>query len=42
MIFQWSKGIVFCPVKYGGKVFMVDVGQIVLDKFIRGLLYIEG
>ena len=42
MIFQWSKGIVSLPIKYGGKLFIADGGQIVLGKFIGGLLYMEG
>ena len=29
------------PIKYGGKLFMADGGQIVLGKFIGGLLYME-
>ena len=41
-IFQWSRGIVSRPIKYGGKLFMADGGQIVLGKFIGGLLYMEG
>ena len=36
-----SKGIVSRPMKYGGKLFMADGGQIVLGKFIGGLLYME-
>ena len=31
---QWSKGIVCRRIKYGGKLFMVDGGHIVLGKFI--------
>ena len=27
-----------CPIKYGGKLFMADGEQIVLGKFIEGLL----
>ena len=30
------------PIKYGGKLFMADGGQIVFGKFIGGLLYMEG
>ena len=30
------------PIKYGGKPFMADWGQIVLGKFIGVLLYMEG
>ena len=30
------------PIKYGEKLFMADGGQIVLGKFIGGLLYMEG
>ena len=30
------------PIKYGGKLFMGDRGQIVLDQFIGGMLYMEG
>ena len=41
-IFQWNKGIVSGPIKYGGKLFMADGGQIVLGKFIGGLFYMEG
>ena len=41
-IFQWNKGIVSGPIKYGGKLFMADGGQIVLVKFIEGVLYMEG
>ena len=41
-IFQWSNGIVSCPIKYGGKLFMADEGQNVLGRFIQGLLYMEG
>ena len=41
-IFQWRKGIVSCPIKYGKKIFMADGGQIILGKFIGGLLYMEG
>ena len=41
VIFQWSKGIVSCPIKYGGKLFMADVGKIILDKSIGGLFYME-
>ena len=41
-ILQWSKGIVSRPITYGEKVFMADGGQIVLRKFIFGLLYMEG
>ena len=33
---------VSCPIKYGGKLFMADGAQIVLGKFIGGLLYMEG
>ena len=40
-IFQWCKGIVSRPIKYGENLFMVDGGQIVLGKFIGGLLYTE-
>ena len=42
MIFHWSKGIVSRPKKYGGKLFMADGGQIVLDKLIGGLFFMEG
>ena len=41
-IFQWSKGIVPRLIKYEGKILMADGGQIVLGKFIGGLLYMEG
>ena len=41
-IFQWGKGILSRPIKYGEKLFMADEGQIVLDKFIGGLFYMEG
>ena len=41
-IFQWSKGIVSHPIRYGGKLFMADGRNIVLGKFIGGLLYMEG
>ena len=34
MIFQWSKGIMSRPIKYGGKLFMADGGQIVVGKFM--------
>ena len=30
------------PHKFSGKLVMTDGGQIVLSKFIRGLLYLEG
>ena len=30
------------PIKYEGKLLMADGGQIVLGKFIGGLLYMEG
>ena len=30
------------PIKYGGKLFMGDGGQIVLGQFIRGMLFMEG
>ena len=33
---------VSCPIKYEGKLFMADGEQIVLGKFIGGLLYMEG
>ena len=36
-----SKAIVSRPIKYGGKLFMADGGQIVLSKFIGGLLDME-
>ena len=39
---QWSKGIVSRIIKYGGKLFVSDGGQIILGKFIGGLFYIEG
>ena len=32
----------FRPIKYGGKFFMADGGQIVLGKFIGGQFYMEG
>ena len=41
-ILEWSKDIVSRPIKYGGKLFMADGGQIVLGKFIGGLFYMEG
>ena len=41
-IFQWSKGIVSHPIRYGGKLFRADGRNIVLGKFIGGLLYMEG
>ena len=37
--FQWSKGIVSHPIKYGGKLFMGDREQIVLGQSIGGMLY---
>ena len=37
-IFQRSKGIVSRSIKYGGNLFMADGTQIVLGKFIGGLL----
>ena len=30
------------PINFGGKLFMADGGQIVLGKFIGGMLYMEG
>ena len=42
MIFKWSKGLVPHPIKYGGKLFMANGGQIALGKFIGGLFYMEG
>ena len=42
MIFQWSKGKVSHPIKYGGKLYIADGGQIVLGKFFGGLFYMEG
>ena len=36
MIFQWGQDI-----KYGGKLFMADLGQIVLVKFTAVLFYME-
>ena len=30
------------PIKYGGRLSVADGGQIVLGKFIVGLLYMEG
>ena len=41
-ILEWSKDIVFRPIKYGGKLFMADEGHIVLGKFIGVLFYMEG
>ena len=41
MTFQWSKDIVSRLIKYGGKLFMGDGDQIVLDKFVWGLFYKE-
>ena len=41
MIFQWSKGIVPYSIKYGGKLFMEDGGQIILGKFIGTLFYMQ-
>ena len=32
----------FRPIKNGGKLFMADGGQIVMDKFIGGLFHMEG
>ena len=37
-----AKGIVSRPIKYGGKLFMADAVQIVLDKYIGALFYMEG
>ena len=39
--FSNGASIVSYPIKYRGKLFMADGGQIVLGKFIGGLFYME-